>query len=184
LHHHKGEKAANEAAEAVMPGARPVGDLQIDQDLTYQRWEWRTERAGWVLMGLVAAAGLLGLIGPGPLSQTTAGAEDGSLTVGYERFLHHHSPSQLRLRLAAGDSDVVGVRFPNSYLSQVKFEKVMPEPVEVRTEGADQTYWFRRTPGSALEVTVHFEPEERGRLHGAVGLVGGVALRFDQFVYP
>ena len=37
-----------------------VGDLEIHQDLPFQRRSWTVQRVGWAIMALVVLAGLLG----------------------------------------------------------------------------------------------------------------------------
>ena len=64
-----------------MPDNTRVGDLEIDQDLRFQKREWAFERASWVVMALVVLAGLLGLLGRGPMSDQTAVSGDGLVTV-------------------------------------------------------------------------------------------------------
>ena len=63
-----------------------VGDLEISQDLTFQRRSWIVQRVGWVMLALLILAALGGLFGPGPLSRARAGPHDGPLWVEYQRF--------------------------------------------------------------------------------------------------
>ena len=55
------------------------GDLELDQDLIFERRTWTVERVAWVIMALVGLAALAGLLGPGPLSETTSGEQGGPL---------------------------------------------------------------------------------------------------------
>src|SRR3712207_4138009 len=54
-----------------------VGDLEVAEDLTFQRREWAAQRVGWVLLALVIAAALAGLLGRGPLSTTRRESDGG-----------------------------------------------------------------------------------------------------------
>jgi hypothetical protein len=58
--------------------------LQIDEDLAFQRREWKIQRVGWGAMALVIIAALLGVFGTGPLSNATLERE--GLRLEYERF--------------------------------------------------------------------------------------------------
>jgi hypothetical protein len=49
------------------------GDLELDQDLAFERRTWTVERVAWVAMGLMGIAALAGLLGPGPLSKPPIG---------------------------------------------------------------------------------------------------------------
>jgi hypothetical protein len=53
----------------------PSSQFQIDEDLNFQRREWKIQRAGWVTMALVIIAALLGVFGAGPLSSATIETE-------------------------------------------------------------------------------------------------------------
>ncbi len=48
-----------------MPNVPRVGDLQINQDLDYQRREWTIQRVGWVVIGLIVCAAAPWASGPG-----------------------------------------------------------------------------------------------------------------------
>jgi len=56
-----------------MSKAERAGDLEIDEDLSFQRREWRVQRGGWVVMAVLILLALLGLTGRGPIRQPTAG---------------------------------------------------------------------------------------------------------------
>ena len=66
-----------------MPEQKQNDRLQINEDIEFQKKEWNWARLGWVLMLIIALAGLLGLFGQGPLSKSTARA--GGIEVEYER---------------------------------------------------------------------------------------------------
>ena len=43
-------------------------DLELETDESFQRNEWRIQRVGWIVWSLVIIAGLIGLLGSGPMS--------------------------------------------------------------------------------------------------------------------
>lgn len=55
-----------------MEPIRRVGELEIEEDLDFQRRMWRLQQIGWALLVLVVVAALLGLFGKGPLSRAVA----------------------------------------------------------------------------------------------------------------
>ena len=64
-----------------------VGDLELDQDLGFQRREWSLQRIGWwALTGFVVVASL-GLFGGGPLSRGRVGDPGAAVWIEYERFV-------------------------------------------------------------------------------------------------
>ena len=84
-----------------------VGDLEINEDLRFQRRMWAVQRVGWIVTALVvlaALAALLGLLGPGLLSTSAkAGSGGASLSVEeYEQVLRYRKPTTRRLGLGEG----------------------------------------------------------------------------------
>ena len=83
---------------------RHGGNLQINEDIGFQRRVWRFQTAGRVVMALVVLAALLGLLGPRLLSN---GASADSPQTGfgvkeYERFLRSMKATTLRIGLEPG----------------------------------------------------------------------------------
>jgi hypothetical protein len=77
-----------------------VGDLEINEDPDFELKDWTAQCAGWVFMGLIVFAAILGLLGGrGPLSQASAGTDDNSFRLDYSRFIHWLDPNELRLRV-------------------------------------------------------------------------------------
>jgi hypothetical protein len=162
-------------------GVQRVGDLELGQDLDYQRREWAFERAGWVVMALIVVAALLGLFGDGPLSRTTTGNEP--LRLEYNRFVHRNAPERLRVSVAAA-GDEVRLWVSRGYLEQVELREVSPRPDRVEPAGDRDEFVFRvARPGRPFTVIFRVEPEALGSVAGRVG-VGDDAVDFRQFVYP
>jgi len=76
-----------------------IGDLDINQDLAFQRRSWSLQRIGWGLIALVLIAALLGLFGHGPLSEATTDDPSLPIRLAYERFGRFGSPLVLRIRV-------------------------------------------------------------------------------------
>lgn len=76
--------------------------LHVSDHTTFQQREWKAQRAGWVLMALLLIAALLGLLGPGPLSWSTATAAEGLVRVDYQRFAHTEADDLLTVTIAPG----------------------------------------------------------------------------------
>ena len=49
-----------------MSELKRISGIDIDQDMEYQRREWRIHRIGWGVFALIILATLLGLVRPGP----------------------------------------------------------------------------------------------------------------------
>jgi hypothetical protein len=178
-----------------MPGTKRIGDLEVNQDLAYQRREWLFERIGWIIMAQLILAGLLGLFGSGWLSSTEATSPSGVAHLHYDRFAHHDEPTQLILTIArAADADKrCRVWISREYLQQVRVEAITPLPQ--RQESGTERQWFEfDIPGERAEIVFWLAPVVRGNLSGRLGVAtgGGAeaektendALSFSHFVYP
>jgi hypothetical protein len=173
------------------PTIRRVGDLEVDQDLEFQRREWLAERIGWAVMALLVLAALLGLFGTGPLTRATAGDRAGPLWIEYERFNRLLAPSTLRVHLGAGAAlgGEARVWLDRRYLESIQLQRVMPQPDGVEAAPDRMVFVFRvAEPDQPTAITFSFKPEHVGSLPGRAGLAGAAPsdqpLRFRQFVYP
>jgi hypothetical protein len=164
-----------------------VGDLEIAQDLDFQKKSWVFQRVGWVLMALFVILALAGLFGPGPLSTTTVGDERAPVRLQYERFVRSRDPTQLTLHIGpnAGQDGEVRVWLDREYLYRVQVRHIIPEPERVEA-GADRlTFVFRLAgPNQPTAILFNLEPEDIGQAQGRFGVDQGETLSFIQFVYP
>lgn len=163
-----------------------VGDLEIGQDLDYQKRAWTFERVGWIVMGLTAIMGLIGLLGPGWLSHTKAQSKDSSLGLEYDRFGRFQAPTTLRIHLGANaqQQDGVQVRIARNYLENVQIQQITPEPVSVQAHSKHLVYTFAAKLTQPTAITFYLEPEQIGMLPGSVELPGKQQINFKQFIYP
>jgi hypothetical protein len=164
-----------------------TSDLQLDQDLEFERRTWTIERLGWVVLAMVGLAALIGLLGPGPLSKTIAGEEGGALWLEYSRFGRLKAPLTLRLHLGpkAGQHGSVRLWLSREYLEGVKVESVTPPPVHVEAGPEQLTYVFAISELThSTAVSLSLKAEQIGRQQGCVGLMNGPTVCFRQFIYP
>ncbi|HEX6962716.1 MAG TPA: hypothetical protein VF175_12665 [Lacipirellula sp.] len=161
--------------------------LDLDQDLRFQRREWRLQRVGWFLWIALIAAGLAGAVGPGPISSQRLSTSDGRLAVEYERFVHRHYPTELRLSIEPEDEQdkSLRVRISQTLLDRIKIARIHPEPVLSELTADGVWFEFGRQPG-AERVTVvwHIEHDKIGRGAGQLQLAGSQPLSIPFFVYP
>lgn len=148
-----------------------VKDLEIVEDLDYQRRSWIVQRVGWVVMGSLSLAGLLGLFGPGLLSWAKAGKPGDRLWLEYERFERFQSPAQLRVHVAPGASQTGQTRLQidRDYLEQIQLQQVTPQPWRVEAAGDQLGYIFQiAKPEQSTAITFYFQPQQIGSLSGSV----------------
>jgi hypothetical protein len=157
-------------------------DLQIDEDLRFQRHEWQAQRLGRALLSLLVVAALLGLTGGGgPLSQAEATEPGGAIAIDYQRFVRRGARSTIvvRLRTAPGQARLW---ISDEYLRQVRVEAISPEPDSVSVEQRRHVYTFK-TDSPDVTVALELEHSTSGRLHADIGVAGGPGVGFQQLAF-
>jgi hypothetical protein len=162
-------------------------DLEIDQDIEFQRRSWRVQRIGWVAMVILVGLGLVGGLGSGPLSRQVL-VVPGVLHLDYKRLTRYQSPEKLivRLQSAAISGREVGLWIDREYLDASKVETVTPPPIHVES-GADRLVYFFRLARTGEPAAISFllHSEHLGPVAGRIGIVDSDAsISFRQFVYP
>lgn len=168
---------------------RQVGDLQINEDLEFQRRLWRFQAIGRVVMVLVLLAALSGLLGPGLLSNG-ASADSAQSSVGveeHERFLRFMKPTTLRIDLESGAAtgEEARVWLDRRYMEGMQIQHISPQPQRVEAGPEGLTYVFYiEDPNRPTAFTFDLQPQKFGVLQGQVGLEDEEPVSFTQFVYP
>ena len=153
--------------------------LQLDQDLAFQRANWRFERIGWGVMAVLVLAALLGLFGKGPLSDATARTDNAALN--YQRFSHWESPDRLTFHIRAPGEQTV-LRLSRAYLERVRVEEITPAPVSTRA--LSEWIEFKFHTGGESTITFHIQPQTFGLQRAQYVVDNGARVAFWQFVYP
>lgn len=162
------------------------GELEIDQDLQFQRRMWRIERVGWGAMAIILICAVMGLFGNGPLSRTTT--QTGELfAVEYQRFGRYQAPMEMRLHLLAGftKDDSLFFQLDRTFLSHVQIARITPQPAleQPTSDGIRFIYPVRVQDGSIL-VTISYQPEQIGMLKATLRADDTSPLSIRQFIYP
>lgn len=155
--------------------------LPIHQDLRLQRWIWRCERLGWVLLGLFVALALAGLFASGgPWAQATRVSPDGQLKVTYEPFQRRGAPATLTLELAPG-SNRIGL--DERLVADWTVEALYPQPQ--RMTSSDGVLWLDLVPGpGASRLHLALRPAALGTVDWRLLRPGQPPLALSTFIYP
>lgn len=164
-----------------------VGDLEIPQDIRFEKRDWTFQRIGWIGMLLVALAALAGLLGPGPLTRMTAGQKDSALWVEYYRFERVEAPTDLKINIGPGAASGSELRLwiDRGYVENAEIEELSPEPNRYEA-GPDRMIYIYglADPSKATAIRVRFRGQQPGSREGKLGIEGGPEVSFGQFFYP
>ncbi|MDP9363841.1 MAG: hypothetical protein M3Q10_06385 [Chloroflexota bacterium] len=169
-----------------MASVERVGDLEVGQDLGFQRREWAVQRVAWVVAALIGVAALLGVLGSsGPFAHGLA--EEGGLRVDYLRFERRHAPTELRIEAAPASAQQgqLLLWLDRSYVRSLEIDQIEPEPDQVEAAGERVVFTFLvADPNQPNEIAVPMQHDDWGVKTGRLGLVGGPEVAFRQVVYP
>ena len=162
--------------------------IELQQDARFQRLEWKVQRVGWSLWLLIIIAGLAGLLGgSGPLSDVRVLADDGSLKVTHQRFVHHNQMTKIRLQVMHDltDQEEVRIEISGELLASTHLQSVQPAPDQTLVSDRGTVLVFpldqtRHCP----EIILHLEFEEVGRVGGTIGLQSQAPVTLKTIVYP
>ncbi len=162
--------------------------LEINQDLAFQRREWSVQRVGrWALAAFVVAAAV-GLFGKGPLTQGQAGAPGTTLWIDYDRFVRVGTATRVYVNTqGAADSSGAGLRLRvnREYFDSVRLEHVSPEPAALEIGARDVYLQFSPHTSAAGPVTIvlDIEPLQAGRNAAQFSTGTGAQVGFTQFSF-
>ncbi|MGQ0811894.1 MAG: hypothetical protein ACT4OO_11820 [Nitrospiraceae bacterium] len=160
-------------------------DIDLNDDMDFQRRTWKVQRMGWAFIALILLAAMLGVMGAGLLSRTTVGDAGGTTSVDYERFGRIESPMVLRVHARSSEDGRVHVWFDQEYLAHVQLERVVPEPEAGLTTSERVGFVFQAAaPSQLVTVTFHMKMLQSGRVSGHIGTAEPVSLRIQHFIYP
>lgn len=170
-----------------MARTKKVGDLQINEDMEFQRRSWIVQRVGWLVFALVILLAALGLFGDGPLSDAQAGQEEGVLWLEYQRF--ERFQHEFRIKAHANEDTTthgeIMIQLDRHYLENIEVNNISPAP-DSEIKDADWITYVFKTNGGSSPFTAYFyvTPQKAGPLSGRFRLQNGDPVGFSQFIYP
>lgn len=170
------------------PSDREGSGLDLEEDIAFHERTWRLQRAGSILLLLIALAGLVGVFGQGPLSRTVTGDDTPGLRIEHERFARADAPQTMQIRtspMPAALSHHHRLALSRDFLDRVRVDAVVPTPVRAEAEPGQIVYVFagQPAPGETL-AAFHFTAQSSGVLRVRVSVPGIAPLVAWQLVYP
>lgn len=164
-----------------------VGDLEIEQDLAFERRAWRVQRASQLALLAFVVAALVGFFGSGPFDRTVVADESGLLRVEYPKFSRRLADWEIVLHVAPelARGGQFQVWFDRSLGDRFKHDVILPEPAEMSADGERVVAGFRREEDPAPSRVVWLvQARHPGKGITRVGIVGGPEVTLRYFIYP
>lgn len=168
-------------------GPREESRFALNDDVEFDRRQWKVQRVSWWVMLVVLIAALAGLFGNGVLSRARATDAGGSFAVQYERFQRFQLATPLRIRSERVPPDGrVRLWLDRKYVQGHEVEWITPRPVHEILAPDRVIYEFTindpaRPP---IEIVIRLRPDDTGLQTARLGLEGGPEVTFHEFVYP
>jgi len=164
--------------------ARRADRLDINEDLPFQRAEWRFQRAGWWFLSAFVLAAALGVFGMGPLSHARAGDPGSTLWIEYDRFTRVGTQTRITVHGIARPGGI-HLRLNRAFLEVHRLDRVTPEPAAIAVGPSDLDMRFEPHESGGGPFTIFFdiEPLRAGRHGVSVTSGDGSRISFKQLAY-
>lgn len=148
--------------DPFLDAPRTVQDLHRQMDV--QTTTWRIQRIGWWVLLLFSIAGAAGVLGRGPLAETTAqtSAQTGGTQLRYERVLRREGDSWLRFDMASQGGQAT-ISLPQKYMEVIEITDIQPEPAESFTGPEGLSFVFA-APHERAQIRMKIRPHRAGFL--------------------
>lgn len=164
-----------------------IGDLELNEDISFQEREWTAERLGWAALFVLLALAVAGLFGNGPISWTSATSDSGALEVSFERFGRRGGAQTLTVRAdaSAASGGAWEIDISSDYLGAVRVDAITPGPDSVAAVPGGSRYTFLQAGEDAdLEVELSLTPTTLWGASGDVALADGDPVTVRHFFFP
>jgi hypothetical protein len=164
---------------------RVNNEIEVGEDLEFQRKWWRFENFAWILFSLIIVLDLAGLFGRGPIAKAERRTADGTIDVKYERIERTESPSILTIDFgpSAIHDGKIKLYISESLVKGLGTQRVVPAPLETMIGDGGLTYTFSASKPPA-SVDLALQPSGPGIYHFTVGVVNAEPVQARVFVVP
>jgi hypothetical protein len=164
---------------------RVNSEIEVGEDLEFQRKWWRFENIVWILFTLIIVADIAGLFGRGPIAKAERRAADGTIDVKYERIERTDSPSIVSIGFgpSAIHDGKIKLFISESLVKGLGTQRVVPAPSDTTIGDGGLTYTF---PASKPPATVDLalQPSGPGIYHFTIGVANAQPIQAKVFVVP
>jgi hypothetical protein len=141
-------------------------DLTLEQDLSFERREWRLARVAYLVLLAVMAGIAAGAFGRGPLSHGHAGTAGSALWADYERIVRFSDRPQLVVHARPEADGTLRLLLDASLIDAFTVVDVQPPARASRARGDGVEYEFAGEVGVASRIRFVLEATGRWNVRG------------------
>lgn len=164
-----------------------VDDLELEEDLAFERRSCRWQQVGQLMLVALVLAAVAGVFGGGPVAHAESADTSGSLRVEYQRLARRQSAGTIVLRVdpSLARAGEIRVRFDREFAEQYDWERSVPEPAGMEHGPDGIIARFGADPGGGpIQIVCRIRANHVGRAGLRVGIVDGPEVTLRPFVFP
>src|ERR1700691_1469379 len=172
-------------APVTQSAPRVNNEIEVGEDLKFQRKWWRFENFAWILFTLIIVLDVGGLFGRGPIAKAERRTADGTIDVKYERIERTDSPSIMTIDFgpSAIQDGKIQLYVSNSLVKPLGTQRVIPAPQDTVIGEGGLTYTFPATKPPA-RVDLALQPSGPGIYDFPINVVGAQPVQAKIVVVP
>jgi hypothetical protein len=138
------------------------------------------------LFAAVLLAALIGLMGPGPLSETRRSSTNGTVNVDYQRFVRYQGPVETRLSIAraATKNGEVQLSLSRAFVEHVELRRIEPEPASQSAGDEFFTYTIRVESNAPVKIYLRYKANHYGSLAYRIRVGTEPQVALSHFAFP
>jgi hypothetical protein len=145
-----------------------LGELDLEEDMSFTRLEWRVTRVLWAGGLVLILAGASGMFGAGPVSRATVVSASSQLRIEYPRFARVERTEVFRLLISSAGikHDTATIWIDVDYLKSVGNIELFPF-VAQQSQADRILFKIAVSPGDSATVFISVKPQLCGLAHCA-----------------
>jgi hypothetical protein len=157
-------------------------EREIDDDLGFQRRSWALQRAGWLALVMWLTASGAGVTGPGPWSHVRA--DQGSVSIEYDRSLHLDAPTRLVVSLDCDRPGTVEIGLGGDHVESFEVVTAVPRPAAESIGPRERRLSLVVSEPGVVRLELRIVPRRSGRQITRLRLGEATLDPIRQFVFP
>jgi len=160
-------------------------DYPIQENMRWQRVEWRIQKIGGILLLVLVILGACGLFSKGFLSDGVVTSSDGALRVEYERFGLRDSDIAMAIRVRPAHHDRFTLTLSGEEMDNFQIQSLQPQPQQAVSKSNSLVLIYSSSSfRDGATVWIGSQAQQFGRYPVTVTLDDATSVHFTHWIYP